>query len=56
MLMSLILLDLSFVQGERYGSIYIFLHAEYSVIPATFVEDAFFFPLYNFGFIFKNPL
>jgi hypothetical protein len=50
--MSLIDLGLDFVQGEKYGSIFILLHAD---IHATFVEDVLTFHLYIFGFV-KNQL
>ena len=30
--------------------------SQYSVISAPFVEDAFFFPSYNFGFFVKNRI
>ena len=53
MLRSLIYLNLSFVHGDRLGSICILL---YPVVPAPqLVEDAF-FPLYNFGFFVKNQV
>ena len=45
MLRSLIHLDLSFVHGDRYGSIYILLHVDiHPVMPAPLVKYAFFFP------------
>jgi hypothetical protein len=50
---SLIHLDLSFVQGDSYGSIWILLH---QLRPASFVEDAFFFPLYGYSFFVKNQV
>jgi hypothetical protein len=37
---------LSFVQGDKNGSIHILLHA---VVPAQFVENAAFFPLDGFS-------
>jgi hypothetical protein len=43
MLRPLIHLDLSFVQGDRYGSICILLPAGIQVRPAPFVEETFFF-------------
>ena len=55
MLKSLIHLDLSFMQADRYGFICILLHVDI-IMPAPFVEDAFFFPLYNFSFFFKNQV
>jgi hypothetical protein len=54
-LSSLIHLDLSFVQGDEYGSIFIFLHAD-SQLTSTIVKDAFFFPLYMFGFFVKDQV
>ena len=55
MLRSLIHLDLSFVQGDRYGSIYILLHANL-LRPAPFLEDAFLFPWYISGFFIENQV
>jgi hypothetical protein len=55
MLRSLIHLDLSFVQGDKW----IYLHSStyrHPGRPAPFVEDAFFFPLYGFGFLVKNQV
>ena len=51
MFRSLIHLDLSFVQGDKYGSIFIFSTYQQPVRPSSFVEDAFFFPLYVFHFL-----
>ena len=45
MLRSLIHLDLSFVQGDRYGSICILLHADIQLDWHQLLKDAFFFPL-----------
>jgi hypothetical protein len=54
MLKFLIYLDMSFVEGDKYRSIFIFLHKEQPVRPAApFIEDAFFLPLYIFGFFVK---
>jgi hypothetical protein len=51
MLRSLIHLDLNFVQSDRYGSIFILLHAVIQVEQhQLFVEDCLPFPLYVFGF------
>ena len=51
MLRSLIHLDLCIVQGDRYGSICILLH---EVRLASFLEDTFFFPLYDFCLLCKK--
>jgi len=42
------------VQGDKYGSIGILLHARHPVRPAPFVKDAFFYPLYDSGFFIKK--
>jgi hypothetical protein len=55
MLKSLIHLDLSFIPGDKYGSTFIFLHTYLLPVgPAQFIEEAFFFPLYIFGFYVKD--
>jgi hypothetical protein len=46
-------MDFSFVQGHRYGSICILLHAD---IQLELVEDVVSFPLYRFGFYVKNQV
>ena len=51
MLRCLIFLELSFVQGSKYGSVCILLHAD-----IQFVEDAVFFPVCISGFLIKNQL
>jgi hypothetical protein len=43
---------LSFVQGDKYGTIS--STCRLPVRPAPFVEDAFFFLLYGFGFFVNN--
>jgi hypothetical protein len=53
---SLIHLDLSFVEGDKNGSIYILLQADLSVEPAPFVEDAVFFPLDCFSSFVKDQV
>jgi hypothetical protein len=52
MLRSLIHLDLSFVKG---GSIF-FPTYTLPVRAAPFIEDAFFFPLYIYGFFIKDQV
>ena len=52
MLRSLVHLDLSFVHGNRYGSIFILLHIDIQ----SFVEYFFCFPFYIFCFFVKNPM
>ena len=50
----LVHLDLSFVQDDK---IWIYLHSStcrHPVRPAPFVEEVFFFPLYDFVFFVKN--
>ena len=54
MLRSLINLALGFVQGNKYGSISIFLHTDSQIRLAPYLEDASFFPLYIFGFFVKK--
>jgi hypothetical protein len=49
-------LDLSFVQVDKYGSIFTPLHVDIQLDrPAPFVEDAFFFPLYGLASLSKYP-
>ena len=48
----LIHLDLSFVQGDKNGSICTFLHAD----PASFVENAVVFPLDGFNSFVKDQV
>jgi hypothetical protein len=52
MLRSLIYLDLIFVQGDKYGSIFYFSTYKQPVKKAPFIDDALFFPLYIFYFFF----
>ena len=47
-------LDLSFVQGDKYGSIFHSSTYRQPVRPAPFIEDTFFFPLYIFGLFVKD--
>jgi len=54
-LRSLIHLDLSFVQGDKYGSTCIFLRIDCQ-LPTAFIDDAFFSPLYSFGFFVKDQV
>jgi hypothetical protein len=56
MLKSLIHMDLSFVQGEKYGYILHSSTCRHPVRPAQFVENAFFFLLYDFGLFVKNQV
>ena len=56
MLKSLIHLDLSFVQGDKYGSICILLHADFQSDQHHLVKMLSFFPLYDFGFFVKNQV
>jgi hypothetical protein len=51
---SLIHLDLSLIQGDKIGSIHIFLHDDYE--PAPFVENAVFSPLDSFSFFVKDQV
>ena len=53
-LKSLINLDLSFVHGEGYGSIFNFSTYCHTVMPASFVKDAFVFLLYHFDIFVKK--
>ena len=55
MLRSMIHLDLTFVQDDKYGFIYILLYVDI-VRPAPFVEDALPVSLYGFGFFVKNQV
>ena len=55
MLRSLIHLDLSFVKGGKYEFLYSST-SSYPVRPTLFVENAFLFSLYVFGFSVKNQL
>ena len=48
-------MDLSFVQGDRYGYLLSFT-CRHPIGLALFGEDAFFFPLYDFGFFVKNQV
>jgi hypothetical protein len=50
-LRSLIHFELILVQGEKHGCSFSFLQAD---IPATFIEEAVFSPLYIFGDFVKN--
>ena len=54
MLRSLIHLDLSCVQGDRYGSICISSTCRHPVRPAPFVEDAFFFSIVYFWLLYQK--
>jgi hypothetical protein len=56
MLRSLIHLDLSFVQSDKYGTILIFSTYRQPVRPAPFIEDAFFCPLCIFGVFVKDQV
>mgnify|MGYP007133048323 CR=1 FL=1 len=53
MLRSLIHLDLSFVQGDKYGSIFIFLHTDSQLDQHHLLKMLSFFPLYIFGVLSK---
>jgi hypothetical protein len=53
---SLIHLDLSFVQGDKNGSIHILLHDNLLFEPVTFVENAFFFLLHGFSLFVKDQV
>ena len=55
MLRSTIHLNLSFVQGDKYGFIYILLYVDI-IRPAPFVEDALHISLYGFAFFVKNQV
>jgi hypothetical protein len=56
MLRSLIHLDLSFVQGDKYGSIFILLHTDYQLDQHYLLKMFSFFPLHVFGFFVKDKL
>jgi hypothetical protein len=56
MLRSLIHLDLIFVQGDKIWVYFHFSIYQQPVRPAPFFEDAFFFPLYIFGFFVKDEV
>jgi hypothetical protein len=50
---SLIHLDLSFIQGDKNGSIFILLHVDHQLSKPPFVENAVFFPLDGVSFCVK---
>jgi hypothetical protein len=56
MLRSLIHLDLSFVQGDKYGSIFILLHRDSQLEQHHLLKMISFFPLYIFGFFVKDQM
>jgi hypothetical protein len=56
MLRSLIHLHLSFVQGDKYGSIFIFLHTDCQLNDHHLLKMLFFFPLYTLGFFVKDQV
>jgi hypothetical protein len=56
MLRPLIYLDLSFVQGDKYGSIIIFLHIDSQLDQYHLLKMLSFFPLYMFGFLIKDQV
>jgi hypothetical protein len=60
MLRSLIHLDLSFVQGDEYGSIFIFLHTDSQLDQHHLLKMLsfflFFLPLYMFDFFVKDKV
>jgi hypothetical protein len=53
MLRPLIHLDLSFVQGEKYGTIFILLHTDMQLGKPRLLKMLSFFPLYIFGIFVK---
>ena len=53
---SLIHLDVSFVQAVKYVSVFIFSRYRLPVGPALYIGNAFFFPLYAFGFFVKDQV
>jgi hypothetical protein len=53
---SLIHLHLSFVQGDKNGSIHILLHNNHQFVPAPFVENAVFFPLDGFSSLVQDQM
>jgi hypothetical protein len=54
MLKSLIHLNLSFVHGDKYGSISILLHVHIQLDQHHLLKILSFFPLYGFGFLNKK--
>ena len=56
MFRSLVHMDLSFVQGNRYGSIHIFLHAHIKLDQHHLLKMVSCFPLYGFGFFVQNQV
>ena len=56
MLKSLIHMDLSFVQDEKYGSMCILLHADIQLDQHHLLKMLSFFPFYPFGFLVKNQV
>jgi len=54
MLRSLIHLDLSFVQGDKYKSICILLHVDIKLDQYYLLKMLTFYHLYSFGFFIKN--
>lgn len=55
-LRSLICLDLSFIQGHKYGSILILLHVDIQLVQQHLLKILSFFALYGFGFLIKNQV
>ena len=53
---SLIHLDLSFVQGDKNGSICILLHADHQLNQHYLLKILSIFPLYSFGFFVKDQM
>jgi hypothetical protein len=56
MLRFLIHMDLSFVQDDKYGSIFIFLYTDCQLDEQYFLKMLSFFPLYDFGFFVKDQV
>jgi hypothetical protein len=56
MLRTLIYLELSFLQGDKYGSIFIFLHTDSQLDQHHILKTRSFFPLYNFCFFVKDQM
>jgi hypothetical protein len=56
MLRSLIHLNVSFVQGDNYESMFIFLHINSQLDHHHLLKLLSFFPLYMFGFFVKNQV
>jgi hypothetical protein len=56
MLMSLIHLDLSFLQGDKYESICILLHKDIQLDQPYFLKILPVFPLCGFGYFVKNQV